>query len=146
MTKKIFSAIVLSLFVLFVVNAQTYNSNEIQAGSLHKQQQLDSLLMLHKKVNSLQSSVAGYRIQIYFESGNYSKTKALEVKNMFEQDFFGIPAYVSFNEPYYRVRVGNFRTKIEAVGFLKQIQMAYANAFVVKDLISFEKFDKIVDK
>ncbi|MBN2893280.1 MAG: SPOR domain-containing protein [Bacteroidales bacterium] len=92
--------------------------------------------MLHKKLNALDNTIPGYRIQIYFESGNYSKSKAIEVKEDFESKYYGYHAYVSFNEPYYRVRIGDFRTKIEAVGFLKRIVRRYPNAFEVKDRIT----------
>lgn len=102
---------------------------------LTQAQRFDSLIMLHKKLNAMDNSIPGYRIQIYFESGNYSKSKALEVKEDFESKYYGYHAYVSFNEPYYRVRIGDFRTKIEAVGFLRKIVRRYPNAFEVKDRI-----------
>ncbi|MCD6180496.1 MAG: SPOR domain-containing protein [Bacteroidales bacterium] len=124
------------------VSAQTESLKDIFP-PLSKEQRLDSLIMLHKELNAINSSIPGYRIQIYFESGNYSKSKAVEVKKAFESDYLGYSAYISFNEPYYRVRVGDFRTKIEAVGFLKKILRKYPNAFEVKDMISFGNFESV---
>lgn len=103
---------------------------------LTQEQKLDSLIMLDKKLNALNSSIPGYRLNIYFEAGNYSKAKAIEVKNTFDLNYPEYKAYISFSEPYYRVRVGDFRTKIEAVGFLKKILKTFPNAFEVKDMIS----------
>lgn len=129
----------LTLFSIFQlsVNAQSEFFNEFYI-PLSQEQRLDSLIMLHKELNIMNSSVPGYRIQIYFESGNYSKTKAMEVKEAFELNYSNHSAYISFNEPYYRVRVGDFRTKIEAVGFLRSLLRKYPNAFEVKDMISLD--------
>lgn len=134
-----------SLFFLFfffssLLNAQSLLPNEVYI-PLSQEQKFDSLLMLQKELNTLDSTIPGYRLQIFFESGNYSKAKALEVKTTFEEEYPGMKAYVSFNEPYYRVRVGDFKTKIEAVGFLKKILKVYPNAFEVKDRISFESIE-----
>jgi len=103
---------------------------------LTKAQSFNALIELHKQINLLDSSIPGFRIQIFFESGNYSKSLALEVKQEFETKYLNQKAYVSFNEPYYRVRVGDFRSKIEAIGFLKKIIRKYPNAFEVEDRIS----------
>ena len=77
----------------------------------------------------------GYRVQIFFDSGSNSKNKASNVKTEFETSYPGIKPYLSYKEPYYRVRVGNFRTLIEAVGFQKKIASDYPNSFAVKDKI-----------
>ncbi|HRZ76622.1 MAG TPA: SPOR domain-containing protein, partial [Bacteroidales bacterium] len=37
----------------------------------------------------------------------------------------------------YKVRVGDFRTRLEAEGFLQQILTEYPGAFVIKDMIRF---------
>lgn len=128
----------LSIFLVlqFLGVAQVYDLDGIYR-PLTQEQRFDSLIMLHKKLNAMDNSIPGYRIQIYFESGNYSKSKAIEVKEDFESKYSGYHAYVSFNEPYYRVRIGDFRSKIEAIGFLKKLVRRYPNAFEVKDRISF---------
>lgn len=126
------------LFQLFGI-AQMDSYSAIHT-PLSQAQRFESLIMLHKKVNNINNSIPGYRVQIYFESGNYSKSRAVEVKDMFESNYPGYNAYVSFNEPYYRVRVGDFRTKIEAIGFLKIIIRRYSNAFEVKDQVYFNDY------
>jgi len=52
-----------------------------------------------------------------------------------------VPAYVSFNPPYYRVRVGDFRSEMEAKRFLNRIKYDYPNGWVVKTSISLPKLD-----
>jgi len=81
----------------------------------------------------------GFRIQIFFDSGNTSKQAAMNAKKRFETRFSEIETYISFEEPNYKVRVGNFRNRFEAERCLQKIVSSYPNAFVVPDFIDFPK-------
>ena len=52
-----------------------------------------------------------------------------------------MPCYLIFQEPYYKVRIGDYRTKMEAEKFLNEIEQDYPNAFVVQDEINFPSLD-----
>jgi hypothetical protein len=95
----------------------------------------------HRALNERQSDIDGYRIQIFFDSGNNSKKKTNDAMQRFIEKYPDVKAYISFKEPYYRVRVGNFRTLIESEGFLKKIQSDYPNAFPVKEKVYFPGID-----
>lgn len=123
----------ISFSFLFVFSISTM----AQDLDISQDPRVDSLIFLHKKINELDSLVSGYRVQIYFESGNYSKDLAIEIAEKFKEDYPLVPYYLSFSEPYYRIRVGDFRTIIEAKGFLKDIIKDYPAAFEVKDRIYF---------
>lgn len=66
---------------------------------------------------------------------------AVDAKAKFVQSYADVPCYVVFQEPYYKVRVGDYRTKMEAENFLKEIVAEYPNAFVVADEINFPSLD-----
>ena len=88
----------------------------------------------HKmSLNNLE--IDGYRVQIFFDSGSNSKNKATKMMEEFGTAYPGIKTYLSYNEPYYRVRVGDFRIMSEAVGFQKKINADFPNSFPVKDKI-----------
>jgi len=99
---------------------------------------IDTLLQLHVLQNKKFPVIPGYRIQIYKESGNTALDKALTIRDKFEKRF-NMPAYITFNEPYYRVRVGDFRTRLEAIRFLEKIKRAYPLAWEIKDDIQIPK-------
>ncbi|MGC8864617.1 MAG: SPOR domain-containing protein [Bacteroidales bacterium] len=101
---------------------------------------VDSLIQEHIAFNQLNPTVEGYRIQIYFESGNNARTAAMGVRDRFMQLFPTYGVYLTFTEPYYRVRVGDFRDKMSAEAFLQVLLGFFPNAFIVPDNVYFEKF------
>lgn len=89
----------------------------------------------YRKMSLKNPETDGYRVQIFFDSGSNSKMKAANIKEEFETLYPGFQAYLSYKEPYYRVRVGDFRSMIEAVGFQKKIDSGYPNSYPVKEKI-----------
>lgn len=122
------------------------NKGEI---NIFQHEKIDELLRLHKQVNAdmmenmNDDGVYGYRIQIYFDSGNNSKQRATDVMEDFILEHPETGAYIMFTEPWYKVRVGDFRTKLEALGFLQKIKSTYPDAFIIKDMIHFPGSDNI---
>ena len=98
-------------------------------------ERITQLAEQYRKMSLNNPEFDGYRVQVFFESGSNSKNAATNVQNGFETLYPEVKSYLSYNEPYYRVRVGDFRTLIEAVGFQKKIVADYPNSFPVKDKI-----------
>ena len=82
-------------------------------------------------------AIPGYRIQIFFDSGINSSDRAKLARDEFSLIFPDIQAYVSWKAPNYRVRVGDFKTRLEAEKVLQTINIDYPNAWVIKDEINF---------
>lgn len=82
-------------------------------------------------------SIPGYRIQIFFDSGLNSSDRARTARDSFNLLYPDIPAYVSWKAPNYRVRIGDFKTRLEAEKTLQLILFDYPNAWVTKDEINF---------
>lgn len=68
-----------------------------------------------------------YKIQIY--SGPSSG--ADEAKNEFKKQYRDLACEISFETPNYKVRVGKFRTRLEAEKQLLDIRKKYSNAFLL---------------
>lgn len=79
---------------------------------------------------------AAIRIHIFFDAGNQSLSRATQAAKRYQMLYPEDTAYISFNEPYYRVRVGDFRTRLDAEGHQQKISKNYPNAFVIKDKIN----------
>ncbi len=123
------------IFLLLIVSlrAQNYEQPEFIGDP-----GIDSLINLHKAQNQKYPYIDGFRIQIFKETGNYALDSAWSVKTRFEEKFVGTHAYISFREPYYRVRVGDFRTRLEALKFLDKVKSVYPYAWEIKDKIRFK--------
>jgi hypothetical protein len=122
----------------------TLNTNEeISTGQIivYQDNRVDSIIKRHIEYNKYQNGIEGYRVQIFFDAGNNSLNRASNVVEQFQLLFPGDTAYISFSEPYYKVRVGDFRTKLDAEGYLQQVLPDYPNAFVIRDKINFPRLD-----
>lgn len=130
------------VFLFLVMNhlsAQTWQDGEL---NIYADPRIDSLVQLHIAYNEAFPMLDGYRIHIFMETGNDGLAHAEEVKTKFEDKYTEIPAYITFGEPYYRVRVGDFRTRLEASKFLERINRKYPNAWVIRDKINLPSLPK----
>lgn len=97
----------------------------------------DNIISKHINVNQKAKGFPGYRIQVFFASGTEAKNQANKLKTELKNSYPEYDVYILYEEPFFKVRIGNFRTKIEAYKLFKQIQESYPSAFIVDDLISF---------
>ena len=75
------------------------------------------LVQKHIELNERVRTIPGYRIQIASLSGTASKNRAFEMKERIREMYPGVEAYVVFDEPNFKVKVGDFRTRLEAYVF-----------------------------
>ena len=95
------------------------------------------LLNKHIEINS-NAPIKGYRVKIHFGT---DKNKAREIKGNFMAKFPDVPAYEKYDQPNFNIRVGDFRTKLEAYKFLKEVQVEFPSAFLVQDEIELPKLE-----
>ena len=81
--------------------------------------------------------INGYRIQIAAYSGVNSKSQAEIARNSFNGLFPYTKSYLIYNEPYFKVRVGNYRSRLQAHKDLETIKLTYPSAYIVPDKISY---------
>lgn len=106
-------------------------------GLLVQDARVDSLLERHVALNKRKKGMEGFRLEIFFNSDANAREKALEVKTEFLKKYPDLDAYIQFQAPNFRVRVGNFRTKSEALQVKARIRKHYPNAFRVDDIIQY---------
>ncbi|MCX6245113.1 MAG: SPOR domain-containing protein [Bacteroidetes bacterium] len=99
-------------------------------------EKVDLLVSKHVRINQNKEGIDGFRIQIFFDSGNNSKTKAQSIYEGFKAKYPDVRAYLSFKSPNYKVRVGDFRTRLDAQRFLNEIIDQYPNAWIIADNIN----------
>lgn len=116
---------------------------------IYQDARLDSLMNKHlintgntENVNGeIFVTSRGYRIQIF--SGNnqrQSKTEAYAKETEIKEYFPTLDTYVTFQSPFWKLRVGNFRTSEEAHAMLRELKKNFPKwkeMFIVKDVIKF---------
>lgn len=108
---------------------------------------IDQSPMVEKSVRSHVSAnkertLSGYRVRIFFDNRQTARTESEETLKRFQTLHRDVPAYRTYANPYFKVTVGDFRTKSEAMELLARIRSEFPSAFVVKESISYPIVDK----
>lgn len=104
---------------------------------------IDSLLYRYILYNSRMNGIEGYRIQIFNSSARDAREESARVRALFISKFPDIVSYASFEQPgYYKIRVGDFRTKTEGTKYLILIRKEFPDAHFVPDIINFPDLNK----
>ena len=93
---------------------------------------LDAVLDTLAKQNKAIRYISGYRVQVYV--GNV-RAEADNAKSYIYQVFPNLNAYVSYSQPTYRVKVGDFIYRNDAEHYLDQIKDHYASAVIVAERV-----------
>ena len=112
-------------FVL-ILTGLTY-SLSAQEGQvvINQDPRIDELMQLYAQVNS---KADYYQIQVGF--GSYQKAQNL--KSKIDIDFPGWYSKIEFESPTYRVRLGRFKTKLEAERKYLEVRKKYPDAMLLK--------------
>ena len=86
---------------------------------------IESLIAKQRSLYKVDSSFSGYRIHIFSEIGNEALNHAKAVKSRFERAFPDIPIYLTYVEPHFLLRAGDFRNRVEAEKCLRQADKIY---------------------
>ena len=92
--------------------------------------------------NNKKEKISGYRVRIYFDNKQNSRGASEEAQRRFQASHPGIMAYRSFTNPFFKVTVGDFRTRSEAIQLMQQISREFPTAFIVKETINYPVVDK----
>ena len=150
----------LLLFVLFQCISQTsFSQTEeteevtdsvVSGVVIHADPRLDVLMATNVKIKKAYASSPGktakvirsgrgFRVQIY--NGN-EKNAAVSKKVDFMRRFPSVKTYMTYTQPQFRVKVGDFQTRKDAQAFMLEIRSSYPAAMIVPDYIVINTFRK----
>lgn len=98
-------------------------------------ERITALDSLKKEYPGLQD---GYRVQIFFGK----RKEAIEKKAEFLESYPELPTYISYLAPNFRLRVGDFRNRIEGEKLKEEIDSDYPGCYLVKDKIEMPSLEK----
>jgi len=134
--KKLILACILSFSFQFLIAQDVTNLDSVQYPTplVIKDSRIDKLNETYHSTYKL----IGYRIQIY--SGD-KKQEGNQIRSKFSRIYKKKMTYLDYEQPYWKVRAGDFRTKLEALKFKNEIINHFENCFIIKVKIEIENID-----
>lgn len=117
------SALVFSFFFL-----PLFSSAQENGVTVSQDPKFENLLKEKRRVNSSITVNDGYKVQIFTGDSDTSKKTLAD----FRRQYKNLDATIVFNTPFYKVHVGNFRTRIEAERHLAELRKTYAAALIIR--------------
>ncbi|MBU2950495.1 SPOR domain-containing protein [Tamlana agarivorans] len=121
--KKFRSIFYLSLCALFTT---FYTYAQEGRVTINQDANIPKLLELKKSMND--EDADRYKIQIY----NGNRQDAYAAKSEFNSVFSDWSSSIHFEQPNFKIWVGNFRTRLEADRALKRIKKEFSGAFIFR--------------
>jgi hypothetical protein len=132
--KKMLMAVMVCWYSLSAMG-QTDSTSSIV---IHKDPRVDLLVKKQAQINEVTTrearrNIAGYRIQVINTS---DRNAAISAKTKIYQLYPELKAYLLYQAPYFRLRVGNFKDKEEAEEYRKSLSREFPNGvFLVRDTV-----------
>jgi hypothetical protein len=104
---------------------------------VHQDPLVDKILEWHIENNKIKNKIDGFRVEIFFSSDVDAREKAIKKKDEFLSVYPDNSVHIIYVSPNFRVRVGDFRTKNEALKLYKEIKDNYPVSFIITDEIDF---------
>ncbi len=103
--------------------------------------QIANLLDLHVLQNAKNPGMQGFRIRIFFELGQNARRNSEESMRVFMEKYPGVKVYQSYDNPYWKISVGDFRSRESAQKFYQQLLVDYPKAFIIPDWVNFPSLE-----
>ncbi len=100
----------------------------------------ERIAKLNTKKKENPTKMDGYRVQVYFGDRN----SAQEKRGTFIRNNPEVGAYISYLAPNFRLRVGDFRSRLESEKFKNEISKSFPGSYIVKDKIELPLLEKAV--
>ena len=93
-------------------------------------------------VSNSSTKIQGYRVRIFFDSDRTARAKSEAIAAGFSERYPGVAVYRKHESPYFKVTVGDFRTRADAQRFASKLSNSglYPYVFVVKEQINYPGF------
>ena len=104
---------------------------------------IDTLINRHLLANASKDGVDGWRIQIYRGGHRTAGDDSNKIRARFMEDFPTLNTYRTFDRPnWFKVKVGDFRTREEAAMVFFDIIEKYPEAYLIRDVVAFKTLVK----
>lgn len=127
---------ILFLVFSFSIGASCFAQRNSSIGSIDvlADSRIQNLVALEKSIDE----ITGYRLQICFDS---NKKVIDEARDRFLKLYPLIATYVEFEAPHFNLKVGDFRTRLEAEKVKRKVFGEFVICIIHQDLIQLPRID-----
>jgi hypothetical protein len=125
-----------ALLILILVLASSAFQDALGQSYKSSDGAVRALMSKHIALGKTKNSMPGYRIQIFFGD---KRDDANLVKSDFLKVYPNVGAYLVYQQPNFKIRVGDFKTRLLATEFLNEIQGKFPMAFLVQDEVKLPR-------
>lgn len=105
---------------------------------INENAKLQSIINNHKIQNKNKQEIRGWRIRVYMGSGRNARDEANTIKLKIRNRYTEVEPHLVHHSPYFKILVGDFRTRIEAESFQKKLKREYPNCYVVESEVRID--------
>jgi len=85
----------------------------------------------------------GYRVQVFYGS---DRREVFSQQAKFNGLYPSQNTYITYKQPNYYLRVGDFRTRLDAQRFLNELRPTFPTLFIFREKINAPSLDYIHDR
>lgn len=129
--------IVIICIICFIGSCSIAQYNDVE---IIKDPRIDVLVLKKGEIipPATVPQITGYRIQLFFDT---EKKAVDDARTKFISMFPKVDTYVTYVAPNYFLKVGNFRTHLEAEKVKVSVDRDFPTNFIVKELINLPRID-----
>ena len=97
---------------------------------IHQDKRIEQLLVAKRSANTSheQATTSGYRVQVFSSNTQrFAKAEAFKIEKQILDEFPEQAVYVNYTSPFWKVRVGDFKTQGDAQTFRSQLIESFPN-------------------
>lgn len=132
----------MKIYITFFVAFFLFNCCFAQNGDIEiiKDSRIDDLIKKQGAIvpPATVPQIIGFRIQLFFD---IDKKAVDDARSKFISQFPKVDTYVLYSAPNYFLKVGNFRTHLEAEKVKVSVDKDFPTNYIVKELINLPRID-----
>lgn len=105
-------------------------------------EQSDAATIVEKNLKASPKAVNGYRIVIFMSNHQTARRDALAAQENCAALFPGEQSYLTYENPYFKVAVGNCTSQEEAIILLGRLRGTFPKAFIMRENINIGEFTR----
>jgi hypothetical protein len=105
-------------------------------------EQGDAATIVEKNLEVASRAINGYRIVIFMSNAQTARRDAVATQENFAQLFSQEQSYLTYENPYFKVAVGNCTTQEEAIILLGRLRGTFPKAFIMRENINIDEFTR----